>query len=62
MAKISLKIIQAIKKEIADQKKLSKLLEQQEKNYGSNFKKEKENIAASLETYENILKIEEGEL
>lgn len=58
---VSLKIKDVIKKEIKAQDMLLKSLESQEKNYGSDFSKEKEEIKKSIDYYEKFLRVEEKE-
>ena len=52
---VSEKIKSAIKAEVKSQESFIKVLEKQEKDYGANYSKEKEQIKNSIEYYKKIL-------
>lgn len=52
---VSEKIRKTIKAEVKAQEGLVKLLEKQEKEYGANYSKEKEQIQKSIEYYNKVL-------
>lgn len=52
---VSEKIKSAIKAEVKSQESFIKVLEKQEKEYGANYSKEKEQIKNSIEYYNKIL-------
>lgn len=52
---VSEKIRKTIKAEMKAQEGLVKLLEKQEKEYGANYSKEKEQIQKSIEYYNKVL-------
>ena len=52
---VSEKIKSAIKAEVKSQESFIKILEKQEKEYGANYSKEKEQIKNSIEYYNKIL-------
>ncbi len=55
---VSEKIKKVIKGEIKSQETLLKMLENQEKNYGAKYPKEKEQIKLSIEYYNKVLREE----
>ena len=56
MPVISIKIIKAIEQEVKNQKLFIKALENQEKNYGSDFTEEKNKTQESIDYYNKMLK------
>lgn len=55
MGLVSEKVKKTIKAEIKAQESFLKLLENQEKNYGAKYQKEKEAIKQSVEYYHKVL-------